>query len=143
VVKTILYKRTIALGTSIDIRKDFSRSPGVRVCARKSQWSALLAALSRRSMLHWVDCLARTMHCRCRREHRGGTQSSKLLARDMRSAFRHCTTDDWTSVASPHRGLLILYIFIRINCSLKNKKLKNEGKRDTQRVKEHNVSNAY
>jgi len=26
VVKTILYKRTIALGTSIDFRKDFTRS---------------------------------------------------------------------------------------------------------------------
>ena len=35
-----------------------------------------------------------------------------------------------------------IYIFIRINCSFKNKKFnkKNKGKRDTQRVKEHNVS---
>jgi len=40
--------------------------------------------------------------------------------------------------------VLIIYIFIRINCSFKNKKLKkNKGKRYTQRVKEHNVSNAY
>ena len=39
--------------------------------------------------------------------------------------------------------VLYIYIFIRINCSFKNKKLKNKGKRDTQRVKEHNVSNAY
>jgi len=36
-----------------------------------------------------------------------------------------------------------IYIFIRINCSFKNKKLKNEENRYTQRVKEHNVSNAY
>ena len=37
---------------------------------------------------------------------------------------------------------IYICIFIRINCSFKNKK-KNEGKRDTQRVKGHNVSNAY
>jgi len=30
----------------------------------------------------------------------------------------------------------VIYIFIRINCSYKNKKLKNKGKRDSQRVKE-------
>ena len=35
-----------------------------------------------------------------------------------------------------------IYIFIRINCSFKNKKLK-KGKRYTQRVKEHNASNAH
>jgi len=35
-----------------------------------------------------------------------------------------------------------IYIFIRINCSFENEKLK-KTKKDTQRVKEHNVSNAY
>jgi len=37
------------------------------------------------------------------------------------------------------------YIFIRINCSFKNKKFKKNKrkKKGTQRVKEHNVSNAY
>ena len=33
--------------------------------------------------------------------------------------------------------------YIIINCSFQNKKLKNKAKKDTQRVKEHNVSNAY
>jgi len=42
------------------------------------------------------------------------------------------------------KTVLFIYIFIRINCSFKNKKFKkNKGKRYTQRVKEHNVSNAY
>jgi len=42
------------------------------------------------------------------------------------------------------RAVTDIYIFIRINCSFKNKKFKkNKGKRDTQRVKEHNMSNAY
>ena len=36
-----------------------------------------------------------------------------------------------------------IYIFVRINCSCKNKKLKKQRKKkDTQRVKKHNVSNA-
>ena len=34
--------------------------------------------------------------------------------------------------------MINIYILIRINCSFKNKKLKNKGKRYTQRVKEHN-----
>ena len=39
---------------------------------------------------------------------------------------------------------LYIYVFIRVNWSFKNKKFKkNKRKRDTQRVKEHNVSNAY
>jgi len=36
-----------------------------------------------------------------------------------------------------------MYIFIRINCSFRDKKLKKQSKKDTQRVKEHNLSNAY
>jgi len=40
-------------------------------------------------------------------------------------------------------SISFIYIFIRIRCSFKNKKLKNKGKKkDTQRVKELNVSNA-
>jgi len=36
-----------------------------------------------------------------------------------------------------------IYIFIRINCSFKNQKFKKQRKKYTQRIKEHNVSNAY
>jgi len=49
------------------------------------------------------------------------------------------------NILGHNRSLILnIYIFIRINCSFKNKKLKKQRKKkDTQRVKEHNVSNAY
>jgi len=46
---------------------------------------------------------------------------------------------DWTTGYAGN-----IYIFIRKNYSFKKKKLqKNKEKRNTQRVKEHNMSNAY
>jgi len=55
------------------------------------------------------------------------------------------TVDSLTGGTAKRLALIvIIYIFIRINCSIKNNKLKkNNAKRDTQRVKEHNASNAY